>query len=110
MAAFDASLGLASLLVASFAALVTLRARRSAAPAEGLPRHPIAAFFAQPDDALLLGAIGESIAAMAAGSGLAALPPEARVIALTNAAEYRVGNGGFAYFFEPHRRGRERRT
>lgn len=101
MAAFDASLGLASLLVASSAALVTLRARRGAAPAEGLPRHPIAAFVAQRDDALLLGAIGESIGAMAAGSGLAALPPAARVIALTNAAEYRVGNGGFAYFFEP---------
>jgi hypothetical protein len=62
---------------------------------------PLDAFFDQPDDALLLGAIGESVAAMVEQRGEAALPSAARAIALTNRAEYHVGNGGFRYFFEP---------
>lgn len=64
-------------------------------------RYEFAVFFAQADDALLLGAIGEAISSVVRAGGLDALPPAARVLARTNSAEYFVGNGGFAYFFEP---------
>ena len=63
-------------------------------------RYEIAAFFAQADDTLLLGAIGEAISSVVTAGGLDAVPPAAQVLARTNRAEYFVGNGGFAYFFE----------
>ncbi|MBL8736053.1 MAG: DUF4375 domain-containing protein [Planctomycetes bacterium] len=64
-------------------------------------RYEIAAFFAQADDTLLLAAIGEAIEAAVTVGGLEGVSPAARVLARANRAEYLVGNGGFAYFFEP---------
>jgi len=84
--------------------LVEMVLRRSRAKGSSVAldeRYEIAAFFAQADDTLLLGAIGEAIEAVVTAAGLDALPPAAQVLARTNRAEYLVCNGGFRYFFEP---------
>ena len=75
------------------------RAKRSSAAL--VDRYEIAAFFAQADDTLLLGAIGEAIGSVVTAGGLDALSPAACALARSNRAEYLVGNGGFRYFFEP---------
>ncbi len=56
---------------------------------EPVPVASLDAFFDQHDDALLLGAIGESIGSVLARRGAAALPPTARTIGLTNGVEQR---------------------
>ena len=78
-----------------------MRSRAKGSSVASDEQYEIAAFFAQSDDSLLLAAIGEAIEAVVTAGGLDALPPAASVLARTNRAEYLVGNGGFAYFFEP---------